>query len=159
MRTSGLLIVLELMILAPASPALSQLTPNAPTDKPSSLAASQLAALDVAIAPYVTEARRTYPAARDRFLNGLPERNRFFVTVRLRDKDGRWEQSFIRVTSIRDGRIFGVISSQLRLVTSYAAGQRFECGENDILDWLIARPDGTEEGNLVGKFLDTYKAP
>lgn len=28
--------------------------------------------------------------------------------------------------------------------------------ETDMLDWPITRPDGTEEGNFVGKFLDTY---
>jgi hypothetical protein len=26
-----------------------------------------------------------------------------------------------------------------------------------LLDWLITRPDGTEEGNVVGKFIDTYR--
>ena len=29
--------------------------------------------------------------------------------------------------------------------------------ESDVLDWTISKPDGTEEGNFVGKFLDTYK--
>jgi hypothetical protein len=24
---------------------------------------------------------------------------------------------------------------------------------------MISRPDGTEEGNVVGKFLDTYRPP
>ena len=30
-----------------------------------------------------------------------------------------------------------------------------EFNEKDILDWLIAKPDGSEEGNFIGKFLDT----
>lgn len=27
-----------------------------------------------------------------------------------------------------------------------------------MLDWLIARPDGTEGGNYVGKAMDTFRA-
>jgi hypothetical protein len=29
--------------------------------------------------------------------------------------------------------------------------------EAELLDWLITKPDGSEEGNVVGKFLDTYR--
>ena len=29
--------------------------------------------------------------------------------------------------------------------------------EAELVDWMIARPDGSEEGNVVGKFLDTWK--
>jgi hypothetical protein len=28
--------------------------------------------------------------------------------------------------------------------------------EKDVYDWTISRPDGSEDGNYVGKFLDTY---
>jgi len=28
----------------------------------------------------------------------------------------------------------------------------------DLIDWLILRPDRSEEGNLVGKFLDEWNA-
>ena len=29
--------------------------------------------------------------------------------------------------------------------------------ELEVLDWTVSKPDGTEDGNFVGKFLDTYK--
>jgi hypothetical protein len=29
--------------------------------------------------------------------------------------------------------------------------------ESELIDWLISRPDGTEEGNVVGKFLDEWQ--
>ena len=31
-----------------------------------------------------------------------------------------------------------------------------ELAESDLLDWVIRKPYGSEEGNVVGKFLDTY---
>jgi hypothetical protein len=29
--------------------------------------------------------------------------------------------------------------------------------EQPIRDWMITNPDGTEEGNLIGKYLDTLE--
>ncbi len=34
--------------------------------------------------------------------------------------------------------------------------QEYSFNEDELLDWLISKPDGSEEGNVVGKFLDTY---
>ncbi len=49
------------------------------------------------------------------------------------------------------------IQSSLDIVENYKTGQRITFPETDIDNWVIVRPDGTEEGNYVGKFLDTYK--
>jgi hypothetical protein len=38
-----------------------------------------------------------------------------------------------------------------------SCGDRYATAETELLDWLITKPDGTEEGNVVGKFLDTYQ--
>ena len=38
----------------------------------------------------------------------------------------------------------------------YGMGQFYSLPESQLIDWMIAKPDGTEEGNEVGKFLDTY---
>jgi hypothetical protein len=43
------------------------------------------------------------------------------------------------------------------LLHSYKEGQRITISEDKIDNWVIVRPDGTEEGNYVGKFLDHYK--
>ena len=56
--------------------------------------------LERAMQPYIDRARASYPAARGRFLAGLPRGYDFFVTVRLRDAQGRWEQVFVSVDRI-----------------------------------------------------------
>jgi hypothetical protein len=67
------------------------------------------------------------------------------------------EQIFVRVDRIDDnGRIHGRIASDIVAVSGYRRNDPIEVGDDDLIDWLIARPDGSEEGNLVGKFLDTY---
>ena len=148
---------LFLLALAVALPVAAQLAPNAPKDQPQALEQAQLAAFDRAIAPHVAKARATYPEARQRYLSGLPKGHTFFVTTRLHDKEGRWEQAFIQVSSIADGKIHGRIASEMTLVTALRNGEMYSFPEADLLDWLIAKPDGTEEGNLVGKCLDTYR--
>ena len=67
------------------------------------------------------------------------------------------ETVFIEVQKISGDVIDGIIANQIEVVTGYAQGQKYSVKESVILDWLISNPDGSEEGNVVGKFLDTYK--
>ena len=136
---------------------LAQLAPAPPADQPVEIQVERAAAIDAAIAPYVAEARKTYPAAKSRFLQRLPPGQIFFVTAQLRDANGRSERVFVRVAEIRGAVLSGTIASQIMLVDGFKTGQNYSVNEADILDWLIAKPDGSEEGNFVGKFLDSYR--
>jgi len=129
-----------------------------PPDKPRRLTDSdQRAAYDKAIAPYVAKARATYPDAKKRFLAGLPSGCKFSVRVSLFDRDGKREDSFVDVEHVSGGNITGLINSELGVIREYKKGQRITFPESKIDNWVIVRPDGTEEGNYVGKFLDHYK--
>ena len=139
------------------SSALAQLAPNAPPDQARPITQEQNAEIERAVAPYIKAARETYPAARARFLAGLPQGQTLYVVTRLSDPDGRWEQVFIRVQTIEGDSITGIISSHLQLVRSFTAGRSHSFRDADLVDWVITKPDGSEEGNVVGKFLDTYK--
>lgn len=151
------------LLVATARPADAQrpgeLAPNAPADRPVSGAACVWDAMRRAMQPYVDQARATWPAARDRFRAGLPPHHSFFVTTRLHDAAGREEQVFIAVDSIANDTIAGTIASQVGLVQGYRYGQRYSFPESDLVDWMVARPDGSEEGNVVGKFMDGYTPP
>jgi uncharacterized protein YegJ (DUF2314 family) len=111
-----------------------------------------LAGYDDAIAPYVAKGRATYPAAKKRFLAGLPAGNKFLVRVRLR-QGNKVEESFVEVRSIRNGTISGNIDS-IDILTNYRKGQGMTIPESEIKDWVIQYPNGSEEGNVVGKFLN-----
>jgi hypothetical protein len=131
-----------------------KLSPHAPKDKASPIA--EMARFDHAIAPYVAKARASYPQARKRYLAGLPAGQSFFVTTRLHDQSGGMEQVFIAVKSIKGDTISGKIWNDVRSVRGFRNGDMYTFGEAQVLDWLITKPDGSEEGNFVGKFLDTY---
>ena len=133
---------------------LPVLAPNAPADKPQRV---KQKAFEDAIKPYIEKARKTYPDAKERFLAGLPPKHFFFVTTRLHDSSGHLEQVFIAVKEIKEGTISGLIASEIEAVSGYKIGDKYSFPESDLLDWTVSKPDGTEDGNFVGKFLDTYK--
>lgn len=134
-----------------------QLSPKAPKDQPSEARGkAEIDEYRAAIAPYVAKARQTYPGAKKRYLAGLPPRQTFFVVTVLRDKAGTEEQVFVAVASIRDGRITGRIATDDLTVVGYKKGDTYSLPESEMVDWLITHPDGTEEGNVVGKFLDEW---
>lgn len=132
-------------------------SPDAPKDRPvDASGAEAVRRFEEAIKPYVEKARKSYPEAKKRYLAGLPPKHTFFVTTRLHDGSGQFEQVFIAVREIKGGRIKGLIWSEIQTVAGYKMGDEYTFPESELFDWLIAKPDGTEEGNFVGKFLDTY---
>lgn len=138
--------------------ARKQTEENAPHDQPTHLATTKdRNAYEKAIAPYVEKARATYPAAKKRFLAGLPPGHIFGVRLRLTDSDGVFEDAFVDVERIEGHEITGTIANKLGLVREYKNGQRITFPEEKIDNWLIVRPDGTEEGNYVGKFIDQQR--
>jgi hypothetical protein len=133
-----------------------------PPDTPRRMLGEQGIAYDKAIAPYIAKARATYPAAKKRFLEGLPPGYLFSVWIRLTQNDKksgqlRYEDVFAAVDSIRNGIVRGRINNKILLLTNHKEGERISISESEIKNWLILRPDGVEEGNPVGKFLDHYK--
>jgi uncharacterized protein YegJ (DUF2314 family) len=142
---------------ASSVPQNPKLTANALQDRPTEARGKTEAdEYRVAIAPYVAKGRQTYPDAKKRYLAGLPAGRIFFVVTNLSDKAGTTEQVFVAVTNVRDGRITGRIATDKLTVTGYKKGESYSFPESDLIDWLITHPDGTEEGNVVGKFLDEW---
>ena len=44
------------------------------------------------------------------------------------------------------------------IVRGYSSGDRVTAPESEVRNWMFVRPDGTEEGNIVGKFLRSSHA-
>jgi uncharacterized protein YegJ (DUF2314 family) len=133
-------------------------------DKPIIVAASEeegpadlaqsMALFDQLIAKPMKEALRTLPQAKKRFQAGLRPGETFYLTTRVVDAEGRFEQVFVQVTQWEDTYVQGTIANTLQTVRDYSTGQTLEFTTNAVYDWTIVRADGSEEGNYVGKFLD-----
>jgi len=149
------LAVLVLPACHTAGPA-DKLAPNAPSDRTIvSKTTSDLEAQHAELEPCVTTARATWRQVKQRYLAGLPQGHVLSVTVRLHDARGKEEQAFLVVDRLRGTRIEGRIANEIQLVEGFKYGQHHEVDELDIIDWTISLPDGSEEGNLVGKHLET----
>jgi hypothetical protein len=133
------------------------IAPNAPRDKPVETTADQVHKFEEAIKPYIEMAKKSYPEAKARFQAGLPAKHSFFITTRLHDSSGNFEQVFIAVQEIKDGKVSGLIWSDINVVKGYKPKDSYTFPESELIDWTISKPDGTEEGNFVGKFLDSYR--
>jgi len=105
--------------------------------------------------PYIEQAKKTYPQARARFQSGLPAGYTFFVTIDLHE-NGADENAFMAVRKISGGKVTGALATKLLKVKSYQYGKVYVFPESEVLDWTITSPDGKEEGNFIGKFLDEY---
>jgi uncharacterized protein YegJ (DUF2314 family) len=117
-------------------------------------AAQSMALFDQLIAKPMKEALRTLPQAKKRFQAGLKPGETFYLTTRVVDADGRFEQVFVQVKQWEDTYVQGTIANTLQTVRDYATGQTLEFTTNAVYDWTIVRADGSEEGNYVGKFLE-----
>jgi len=155
-------LLIPLLIVSCASTGQRQdvhLAPNAPPDRPVRISANDpneaLAKWRALVAPHVDQARITYPQAKARYLAGLPPQQTFFVTTLLRDGQGRFEYVFVVVHRIAEQNVTGQIATPVNLVRGYREGDAVTFPEAEVMDWMISKPDGSEEGNLVGKFLDT----
>ncbi len=135
-----------------------QLGTNAPQDQPvQAKGSTEVEEYRAAIAPYVEQGRKTYPDAKKRYLAGLPTGQHFFAVTNLRDGTGASEQVFVSVANIKDNRITGRIASNIIGVKGFKNGDPYTFPEIELVDWLITHPDGSEEGNVVGKFLDEWQ--
>jgi len=57
----------------------------------------------------------------------------------------------------KDRKIYGRIANKLDVIKTHHQWDKISFPESEIMDWTIVLADGSEEGNVVGKFLDTYK--
>jgi uncharacterized protein YegJ (DUF2314 family) len=133
------------------------LSENAPQDKPVQFDDAASKKFEEAIAPYVAKARATLPDTKKRFVQCLNKGEVLFVTTRIHDANGKQEQVFVEVKSWKDKTITGLLATNPSLIKGHKQGEKMVVEEPDVYDWTISKPDGTEEGNFVGNFLDTYK--
>ena len=115
---------------------------------------TEITGLYKSMAPFTQKALQSYPAAKKRFEQGLPDGQYFFVVTRLRDHSGVEEQVFVSVSEIKDQTVHGYLYNKPKNVRGYRFLQAYQFPEKKLIDWMITKPNGEQEGNFVGKFLE-----
>jgi hypothetical protein len=149
-----LLVGLTSLLLDAAAAQAQSPAPVVLTAAPDSEAGRRvLAAADAELADPMAEARRTLPKARKRFQAGMPANEECLLTVRVVEGDTVFRPVAARVIGWRDGKV------QALLPVTASAGKEEKVPvsfpESAVVDWTILRTDGREEGNYVGRYLDT----
>ena len=144
-------VVPALALLALSAPALAQSArPVVLTDAPATAAGRRvLAAANEELAGPMREAQRELKPVRRRFQKGLPANEQLFVTVRLVKADTVFRRVAARVLGWDDSRV------QALVPTGYADDVLpLSFPESAVIDWMLLRKDGREEGNYIGRYLD-----
>jgi hypothetical protein len=129
---------------------LPQLASNAPADQLFSADPSS----DREYQRLIQKARSELPGVRERFQRGLPSNHHLFITTVVRHANSA-EQLFVSVRDWSNADVVdGLIASQAH-TPGYRAGDPIKVAMGDIIDWTISRPDGSEEGNALGKYLES----
>lgn len=129
---------------------------QAPRDQVTHTEGAATIKMENAIQALVKSARAKLPEVKTRYLKGLPKDQLLYVTTKLYSDAARFEQVFVKVNSWKGDSISGTLESAVKL-PNHKQGEPLNIKEADVLDWTITKPDGSEEGNVVGKFLDTWK--
>lgn len=155
MKTLHFCLIVVLLFGENVRAAAFQLAPNAPADAPVIADKAKQNEIIQAIQPCIAKARETFPEVKQRYLEGKLLGSMFSVTTLLHDNAGHQEAIFIVVRSMQGGRIYGAIADRVDLVLGYKLGDPYELPESAILDWTISKPDCTEDGNCIGRLLDS----
>lgn len=99
---------------------------------------------------YVAQARAAFPEAKRRFSKGLSAGSQLRVTAG-KSSDG----GIIVVDRIDNGLIIGHWWEGMERAYSPQRKDIYTFSERDILDWVIVRPDGVNEGNWGPQDLGT----
>lgn len=157
MKIKHLLFCAALICAGCACATAQEAAGSAQTAEQKAEAAEQRRKFEEALKPHLEEAKKTYPEAKKQFLAGLAPKERFLVTVELRDDKGQKMQAYLEVKEIKDGIIKGILASEIRNLARYKRGDKHSVSESELIDWIMVKADGTEEGNFVGRFLNEYQ--
>ena len=116
-----------------------------------------LARDETALADPVREALRTLPQAKKKFLAGLPIGDQFLLSVRVIATDTSFRQASARVLGWHGNTVQALLLPDAAGSAATAEPVPVSFPETAVVDWTLLRASGREEGNYVGRYIDTSK--
>ena len=110
-----------------------------------------------ALADPVREALRTLPQAKKRFLAGLPSGDQFLLSVRIIASDTSFRQVSARVLGWHGNTVQALLLPSAADSAGPTEPTLVSFPETAVLDWTLLWASGREEGNYVGRYIDTSR--
>jgi hypothetical protein len=154
MKPFQLLLLGSALLPGLTSLAQTPLTPVVLTDAPTAPVGirEKMVRADSALAEPLQQARRTLTQARKRYAAGLSNGEKCLVMVRVQASDTSFRQVQARVIGWRNGAVQALISPAPKAPVTDLRPVSFP--ETAVLDWTILQPNGRQEGNFIGRYLD-----
>lgn len=150
-------LLLAALLIANATTFSQEPEVKRPKDQAVHIESNQKSAFEAMVAPCIAIARKTLPDAKKRYASGLRKNEIFYITLRLYDPNGKYEAVFLKVQSWTGTTIQGFIDSDIELISAHKRFDHLTVNEADAIDWTFSNPDGTEDGNFVGKQVESPK--
>jgi len=100
-------------------------------------------------------AKRRLPALKKLFNSGL-ESNKLLLKAPFTADDGGNEWMWVEVTRWEDESIEGILQNQPFYIKDLKSGSKVTVQQADIFDYVLYKPDGTQEGNETGRLIEKY---
>jgi uncharacterized protein YegJ (DUF2314 family) len=99
-------------------------------------------------------ARRKALALKPRYAKTPPLNERLSVKAPFKTKDGGNEWMWVEVVRWEGSTIKGILQNDPYEVPNLKAGARVDVDEKTIFDYILSKPDGTQEGNETGALIE-----
>lgn len=98
-------------------------------------------------------AKEKIPELYDKFSKGLPVGTNLLIKFPFENAAGEREWMWVEVVKWNDKEIKGLLQNDPRIVKSLKAGQEVSKNIDDMFDYILYFPDGTQEGNETAKII------
>jgi uncharacterized protein YegJ (DUF2314 family) len=109
---------------------------------------------DAALGAESARERSRLPALRAQFNQGLPSGAVIELKAPFARPDGEREMMWVQVVSWNGKAIKGLLKNEPYAIPTLHAGAEVEVNEDEVFDYLLRHPDGSEEGNTTGAMID-----
>ncbi len=99
------------------------------------------------------KAKEKIPELYDKFSKGLPVGTHLLIKFPFENVAGEREWMWVEVVKWNDKEIKGLLQNDPQIVKSLKAGQEVTKNMDDMFDYILYFPDGTQEGNETGKII------
>ncbi len=98
-------------------------------------------------------AKEKIPELYDKFSKGLPVGTHLLIKFPFENVVGEREWMWVEVVKWNEKEINGLLQNDPQIVKSLKAGQEVTNSIDDMFDYILYFPDGTQEGNETGKII------
>jgi len=97
------------------------------------------------------QAKKRIPALKEMFIKGMPPGQNLLVKFPFKNFSGESEWMWVEVVKWKGDKVFGLLQNEPKFVTSLKAGEEVKKNINEMFDYILYFPDGTQEETKLVK--------